>query len=133
MIPNINDVREALSSDFDNLAVCLLPMGYAHTIPWSNEEDYLNNLYSTAQCSKHLSNKLFLSKPKSNYSLRIDCEKVHKKILVEFSFKRKLQSCEIGDILIVSKYVDPYGILSRNVCFIQVKASDKNKRFDDDY
>lgn len=130
MTTNINDVRKALSSDFDNLAGCLLPMGYAHTVPWSNEEDYLNNLYFATQWSKQLSSKLVLSTPKSNYSLRIDCEKVHKRILVEFPFKRKLQSCEIGDILIVSKYVDPHGILSRNVCFIQVKVSDKKKRFD---
>lgn len=130
MNANINDVRKTLSSNFDNLAGCLLPMGYAHIFQWSDEEDYLNNLYHAAQWSKQLSSRLALSTPKPSYSLRIDCEKVHKKILVEFPFKRKLQSCEIGDILVVSKYVDPHGILSRSVCFIQVKVSDKKKRYD---
>jgi len=126
----IDDVRNALSANINRVAYCLLPMAYAHTLPWGKEEDYLNNLYSAINTSASLASSLPLSTAQSNYLLRIEGAKVHKTIWVDFLVRGKRQSCDIGDILVISKYVDPQGILSRNICFLQVKVSNKNKRFD---
>lgn len=126
----IDDVRKALSTDFDRVAYCLLPMACAHNMPWSEEEDFLNNLNAAMKTSAGLAGNLLLSTAQSKYALRVEGAKVHKRIWVDFLLRRKPQSCEIGDILIVSKYIDPNGVLSRSVCFLQVKASDKRKRLD---
>jgi len=126
----INNARKALSLNFDNLVECLVPMGYSHIAHWNNEEDYLNILYHRAQSSTHLFKNLVFATSRSQYAIRINCEKVHKKIKVKFPSKQKFKPCEIGDIFLVSKYVDPKGIMSRNVSFIQVKVSNKRRRTD---
>lgn len=126
----IDDVRLALSANFDNVVRCLLPMVYADQWSWTKEEEFLNNFASAAKMSAAIAQDLLLSTAKSKYSLAIFSEKVHKRVWVDFLQHHRLRSCEIGDILIVSKYVESRSILSRNVCFLQVKASDKSKRPD---
>jgi hypothetical protein len=126
----LNDFRKALSTNFVDAVFCLLPMAYAHIAPWNKEEEYLNKFSSAIRTATILASKLPLSTTNYRYSLGIDGKKVHKTIWVDFLQKRKRQSCEIGDILIVSKYVDSCGILSRSICFLQVKASNRKKRID---
>jgi len=104
-------------------------MAFAHIMPWSEEEDFLDNLNAATKTSAGLASNLLLTTTRSKYSLMFDGAKVHKRIWVDFVLKQELQTCEIGDVLIVSKYVDPHGTLSRNVCFLQVKASDKKKKY----
>lgn len=85
-------------------------------------KDFLNNFYSAAQKSAQLASKLLFSKKQLKYSVRIESKKLHDTVWVDF---RGTKPCEIGDILIVSKYIEPASILSRRVCFIQIKAANK--------
>lgn len=126
----INDVREALSTDFDKVVYCLLPLAFAHNVPWSKEEDFLNNLNTAVKTSANLASGLFPSTPQGKYSLRIEGAKVHKRIWVDFLLRGRHQSCEIGDLMLISKYVARAGTVSRSICFLQVKAPDMAKRFD---
>ena len=128
MKEGIIEIRNALSTRFNEVVFCLLPMSFAYNMPWSKEEEFLENLYEAVRTSAGLASNLLLKTKKSTYSLIFDGAKMHKRIWVDFVLKRKLQTCEIGDVLIISKYVDPHGVLSRNVCFLQVKASDKKRR-----
>jgi hypothetical protein len=105
-------------------------MAYANQMPWTKEEEFLNNFNAAVKTSAALAGGLLLSSAQSKYSLRVIGEKVHKRIWVDFLLRHKLRSCEIGDILIVSKYIESNRTISRSVCFLQVKASDKIKRLD---
>jgi hypothetical protein len=95
----------------------------------ANEEDYLDNFYSLINSSR-LPNGVPISTPRSKYDLRVEAHKVHKTVWVDYRRNQTSKSCEIGDILLVAKYIDPNGILSRCVCLIQVKVSEKNRVLD---
>ena len=129
MKSGVDDVRNALSANFGIVARSLFSIAHAHLMPWSKEEDYLNNFYSLIN-SSGLPNGVPISTPQSNYDLRVEAQKIHKTLWVDYSRNRTCKSCEIGDILLVAKYRDPKGVLSRCACLIQVKVSEKNRVFD---
>jgi hypothetical protein len=127
-VRSVSDFRNALSMNFDGIVCCLCPMAFAHTLRWNREEDYLNNLKSAINMSSSCSRTLHISSSHGNYLFRVDGAKMHKRIWVDFQSHRKLETCEIGDVMIISKYIDSFGILSRHVCFLQVKAQDKRTK-----
>lgn len=129
MSHRIDDIRNALSANFGIVARSLFSIAHAHHITWDKEEDYLNNLYNAVN-SSGLPNGVPVSTPRANYDLRIEAQKIHKTVWVDFLLNRTLQTCEIGDILLVAKYRDPQGILSRCSCFIQAKVSEKSRALD---
>jgi hypothetical protein len=124
MIPAIDDVRNALSQNFGTIANSLFPISYAHYEKWSNEEQYLNNLYKAINAS-NLAKGILIVTAQSSYSLTIECEKIHRTVWVDFLSNGISTRREIGDILLVAKYRDSQGILSRCSCFVQVKVSEK--------
>lgn len=129
MTSSVDDVRNALSANFGIVAHSLLQIACADQKTWDGEEDYLNNLHDTIN-SSGLPRGVPISTPRSTYHLRIEAQKIHKTVWVDFPSNSTLQPCEIGDILLVAKYRVPQRILSRCVSFIQVKVSEKNRVLD---
>ena len=119
-----DDIRSALADNFGIVTRALYSISFAHRATWNNEEDYLSNLYQAINTSG-LARGIPVTTPKSNYFLLVECEKIHKTIWVDFLSNGLRQRCEIGDILLVAKYRDPQGIVSRCSCFIQVKVARK--------
>lgn len=58
-------------------------------------------------------------------SLRFDYAKMHKRIWVDYRMLGQEKTCEIGDVLVITKYLAPSRIVSRNVSLLQVKAQQK--------
>jgi len=92
------------------------------------EEDYLENLRKAVMSSKSKAGALTknLVGRVGCCSFKIDGVKTHKRIWVDFSGATR--PCEIGDVMIVSKFVDSLGVFSRHVSLLQVKVDEKHKR-----
>jgi len=91
MTSTIDDVRSALAENFGVVTRTLYPISFAHQLVWNNEEDYLNNLYRAINESG-LSRGIPIATSKSTYFLRVECEKIHKTIWVDFSSNGLRQS-----------------------------------------
>jgi len=124
----IDDFRRALSFNFPLVLDCLSPIAFAQCSPWDKEEGYLENLVEMAKLLKDRLEKSTTPQMTGGYSLRIDYAKMHKRIFVDYSLSGQKETCEIGDVLIVSKYVEPSRIVSRHVSFLQVKSQEKGVR-----
>jgi hypothetical protein len=61
-------------------------------------------------------------------SLKFEHAKMHKRIWVDYEELGQIKPCEIGDILVITKYLEPSGIVSRNVSLIQAKAQQKGAK-----
>jgi len=125
---SIDGFRSVLSDNFCKILECLVPMAFAGVSRFKREDDYLESLAKAAWSSRAKSRALSsnLVGRLGHCSFEIDGAKTHKGIWVDFSGAPT--PCEIGDIMIVSKFVDPQGVFSRNTSLLQVKVDEKKKR-----
>jgi len=124
-ISNIDDFRSVLSDNFKKIIRCLLPLALESISGAEREDAYLKRLSKAALSSRSKSRTLArnLVGRSGRCSFEIEGETTHKKIYVDFSGAPK--PCEIGDIMLVSKFVDYTGVLSRNISLLQAKVEEK--------
>lgn len=127
-ISNIDDFRSILSDNFGRILECLAPMAFAGITRLEREDDYLERLAKAALSSRAKSRALAknLVGRFGHCSFEIDGAKTHKRIWVDFLGAPR--SWEIGDIMIVSKFVNSLGVLSRHTSVLQAKVGGKQKR-----
>lgn len=125
---NVDNFRSILSDNFGKILNCLAPMAFASVTRSEREDDYLESLRKAALSSRAKSRTQAKNLVgRSGYcSFEIDGAKTHKKIWVDFLGASR--PCEIGDIMIVSKFVDSLGVLSRHTSLLQAKVDEKQKR-----
>lgn len=128
MKKTIDGFREALSLNFDFILNCLSPLAIAQCLPWNKEEEYLENLAEMAKLLKDRLDKSTTPQMIGGCALRFDYAKMHKRIWVDHGLPGQEKTCEIGDVLITTKYLQPSRIVSRNASFLQVKAQEKGVR-----
>lgn len=129
MSPNtLDDFRSVLSDNFGSILKCLAPMAFATVSRSGREDDYLERLRKAALSSRAQSRVLAKNLVgRFGYcSFEIDGAKTHKRIWVDFLGSSR--PCEIGDIMIVSKFVNSLGIFSRHTSLLQAKVDGKQKR-----
>lgn len=126
-IGNVDDFRSILSENFEKVLDCLFPMATVGIPRSGREEDYLENLRTAATRSKDKAKSLAKNLRGSIgcCSFEIDGVKTHKGVWVDY--QGATTPCEIGDVMVVSKFVDSHGVLSRNVSFLQAKVDEKTK------
>lgn len=127
-VSSIDNFRSVLSDNFRRIWRCLAPMAFASVSKLEREDDYLERLRKAALSSRTRSRTLAkkLVGRFGHCSFEIDGAKTHKRIWVDFLGSPK--PCEIGDILLVSKFVDSVGVLSRHISLLQAKVDKKQKR-----
>jgi hypothetical protein len=128
LIKTIDWFREVLSLNSEFIIECLSPLALAQCLPWKNEEEYLNNVSSMAELLKSKLNASVIPQMIGGCSLKFEHAKMHKRIWVDYKILDQIKPCEIGDILIITKYLEPSGIVSRNVSLIQVKAQQRTAK-----
>lgn len=114
-ISNIDDFRSILSDNFGRILKCLAPMAFAGITRLEREDDYLERLAKAALSSRALAKNLVGRFGRCSFE--IDGAKTHKRIWVDFLGTSR--PCEIGDIMIVSKFVDSLGVLSRKIWTVE--------------
>jgi hypothetical protein len=128
MVRTTEDFREILSLNFDFVLDCLSPLALAQCLPWNKEEEYLDNLAEMAKLLKDRLDKSTRPQMVGGCSLRFDYAKMHKRIWVDYGMLGQEQTCEIGDVLVITKYLEPSRIVSRNASLLQVKVQQKGVR-----
>ena len=126
----VDDIRSVLCENFEYIWLYLIyPIISAGFLPWGREKDLLERIYSGIQISSKASLQLSNLRGKLGlYSLRLDGFKTHRKVYARFQSKSgKETGCELGDILILSKYADLTRLYSRMCCLLQLKAEEKSR------
>ena len=126
----VDDIRSVLCENLEYIWLYLIyPIIAAVFLPWKKEEDLLENIYGGIQTSSKASLKLSNLRGKLGlYSLRLNGFKTHRKVYARFqSNSGKETGCELGDILILSKYIDLARLYSRMCCLLQLKVEKKRR------
>jgi len=123
----VDDFRSVLSDNFGKVLDCLLPMAVASISKSGREEDYLENLRKAVAFSRNNAKSLTknLAGRAGCCSVEIDGAKTHKRVWVDF--QGTATPCEIGDVMIISKFMDSHRVASRHVAFLQAKVDKKSK------
>jgi len=73
---SMDNFREILSKNFEDIIRCMFPLAFTCFLPWNREEDFLNNLGSAIDWSRNCSKNLPMFRMPGGYSFKVEGAKI---------------------------------------------------------